>query len=199
MYAHFLGKIEEILSDKVILEVNNIGYEIYMPESILSTLEINSNLKIYTYLHVREDDMKLFGFTKKEELNFFKKIINVSGVGPKMAIGIISNIKVEDMCVAIATDNITLLKSIPGVGNKLAQKIILELKDKVLKDQMNEIKEIGRESKLKSNDKELQEAISALVALGFLKRNIEEVIVKYNLQEGTVEEIIKNVLKYMQK
>ena len=131
MYAHFKGTIDSKFSDRIILDVNDIGYEIYMPESEILSLEDNKNkVKIYTYLNVREDDMKLFGFTSLETLEFFKKLISVSGVGPKVALGIISNVNVSDMCVAIATDNIATLKSIPGIGPKMAQKIIFELNEK---------------------------------------------------------------------
>ena len=138
MYAFFYGKVENILNDRIILNVNNIGYEIYMPESEILSLEDNKNkVKIYTYLNVREDDMKLFGFTSLETLEFFKKLIRVSGVGPKVALGIISNVNVSDMCVAIATDNIATLKSIPGIGPKMAQKIIFELKDKAVIAKIN--------------------------------------------------------------
>ena len=142
MYSHFKGNIEEIFEDRIILDVNDIGYEIYMPESeILSLKEEKNKIKIYTYLHVREDDMKLFGFKSSNNLNFFKKLINVSGVGPKMALGIISNITPKEMCVAIATENIIVLKSIPGIGPKMAQKIIFELKDKVQKEDLTNITE----------------------------------------------------------
>ena len=126
MYAHFYGKIDSILKDKVIIDVNNIGYEIYMPESEISRLEIGEQVKIYTHLNVREDDMKLFGFLTYETLEFFRKLILVSGVGPKVALGIISNISTSDMCIAIATEDVALLKQIPGIGPKMAQKIIFE-------------------------------------------------------------------------
>lgn len=198
MYAFFNGKVDEKFNDRIVIDVNSIGYEIYLPENEINKLEINQDVKIYTYLHVREDEMKLFGFLFQEELNFFKKLINVSGVGPKAAIGIISNISVTDMCLAIATENIYTLKTIPGIGPKMAQKIIFELKDKVLKEQMNDL--TAKKSDLSSSNREnINEAITALEALGFSYKIIDNEINKLELTDEKVEDIIKKVLKQLQR
>lgn len=197
MYAFFKGKVENVLKDKVIINVNNIGYEIYMPENELLKLhDMSCEVKINTYLQVKEDDMKLFGFLSYETLNFFKKLISVSGVGPKVALGIISNVSADDMCVAIATDDVLSLKSIPGIGPKMAQKIIFELKDKVLKEEMDNT-DI---TKLKKKENPNQtEAITALQVLGYNVKEIKEVISKLDIQNDSVEDIIRKVLKQMQK
>ena len=195
MYSHFKGIIEDVFEDRIILDVNNIGYEIYMPESeIISIKDEKSEIKIYTHLHLREDDMKLFGFISKKNLEFFKKLINVSGVGPKMAIGIISNISPSDMCLAIATENIMALKAIPGIGPKMAQKIIFELKDKVQKEELDILVR-----KSESNNKNIGEAITALEVLGYSKRELNEVIEKIKITDEKVEDIIRIILKEMQK
>ena len=194
MYAFFKGKIDNILKDRIIIDVNNIGYEIYMPESELLTLGVGENLKIYTYLHVREDDMRLFGFSSNESLEFFKKLITVSGVGPKVALGIISNVDTESLCVAIATENIAALKSVPGIGPKMAQKIIFELKDKVLKEQIDTVKTKTKEV----NSKNIEEATTALEVLGYTHKQIKEVVSRLDLGEDSVETIIRKVLKEMQ-
>ena len=194
MYAFFKGKIDNILKDRIIIDVNNIGYEIYMPESELLTLNVGENLKTYTYLHVREDDMRLFGFSSNESLEFFKKLITVSGVGPKVALGIISNVDTESLCVAIATENIAALKSVPGIGPKMAQKIILELKDKVLKEQIDTVKTKTKEV----NSKNIEEATTALEVLGYTHKQIKEVVSRLDLGEDSVETIIRKVLKEMQ-
>ena len=198
MYGHFKGIVESIFEDRIILDVNDIGYEIFMPESeIISIKDKKEKIKIYTYLNVREDEMKLFGFLSQNNLDFFKKLTSVSGVGPKMALGIISNIDPSEMCVAIATENILALKQIPGIGPKMAQKIIFELKDKVQKDDLqNAAKNIGRSI---SKNKNIDEAITALEVLGYSKREIKEVIDKLNITEEKVEDIIRIVLKEMQK
>ena len=165
MYGHFKGIVDSIFEDRIILDVNDIGYEIFMPESeIISIKDKKEKIKIYTYLNVREDEMKLFGFLSQNNLDFFKKLTSVSGVGPRMALGIISNIDPSEMCVAIATENILALKQIPGIGPKMAQKIIFELKDKVQKDDLqNAAKNIGRSI---SKNKNIDEAITALEVLG---------------------------------
>lgn len=198
MYGHFKGIVESIFEDRIILDVNDIGYEIFMPESeIISIKDKKEKIKIYTYLNVREDEMKLFGFLSQNNLDFFKKLTSVSGVGPKMALGIISNIDPSEMCVAIATENILALKQIPGIGPKMAQKIIFELKDKVQKDDLqNAAKNIGRSI---SRNKNIDEAITALEVLGYSKREIKEVVDKLNITEEKVEDIIRIVLKEMQK
>lgn len=195
MYAFFKGKIDKIYNNRIILDVNDIGYEIYIPESDIYTLNIGEMVKIYTYLHVREDEMKLFGFKSSESLEFFKKLITVSGVGPKAAIGIISKVDTESLCVAIATENVSALKSVPGIGPKMAQKIIFELKDKVLKEKVDEIQNKVKE---KTNPN-IEEAITALEVLGYTQKQIKEVIEKIDIQDDSVEDIIRKVLKQMQK
>lgn len=195
MYAFFKGKIDKIYNNRIILDVNDIGYEIYIPESDIYTLNIGEMVKIYTYLHVREDEMKLFGFKSSESLEFFKKLITVSGVGPKAAIGIISKVDTESLCVAIATENVSALKSVPGIGPKMAQKIIFELKDKVLKEKVDEIQNKVKE---KTNPN-FEEATTALEVLGYTQKQIKEVIEKIDIQDDSVEDIIRKVLKQMQK
>ena len=195
MYAFFKGKIDKIYNNIIILDVNDIGYEIYIPESDIYTLNIGEMVKIYTYLHVREDEMKLFGFKSSESLEFFIKLITVSGVGPKAAIGIISKVDTESLCVAIATENVSALKSVPGIGPKMAQKIIFELKDKVLKEKVDEIQNKVKE---KTNPN-FEEATTALEVLGYTQKQIKEVIEKIDIQDDSVEDIIRKVLKQMQK
>lgn len=194
MYAFFKGKIENIFKDRIIIDVNDIGYEIYMPESSLYTLEVGSSVKVYTYLHVREDEMRLFGFLSSSELELFKKLITVSGVGPKGAIGIISKVDIESLCIAIATEDLASLKSVPGVGPKMAQKIIFELKDKVLKEQTDTPK--YKEDKV--NIENINEAMTALEVLGYSQKQLKEVMSKLDLKNDSVETIIRKVLKEMQ-
>ena len=194
MYAFFFFLVDSIYKDRIIIDVNNIGYEINMPESDIMSLNLGDNIKIYTYLYVREDDMRLFGFKTSESLEFFKKLITVSGVGPKVALGIISNVDIESLGVAIATENVTALKSVPGIGPKMAQKIIFELKDKVIKDKTEKINIVLKEN----NSKNIEEAITALEVLGYTQKQIKDVISKLDLSDDSVENIIRKVLKEMQ-
>ena len=198
MYGYFKGIIENVFDEKIILDVNDIGYEIYMPESeIINIKEIKEKIEVYTSLNVREDEMKLFGFNSQNTLDFFKKLISVSGVGPKMALGIISSISPNDMCIAIATENVLALKSIPGIGPKMAQKIIFELKDKVQKADLEKASKISEKSVV--NDKNVEEAITALEVLGYSKREIKDVVQKLKITNEKVEDIIRLLLKEMQK
>ena len=165
-----------------------------MPESSLYTLEVGNLVKVYTYLHVREDEMRLFGFLSSSELELFKKLITVSGVGPKGAIGIISKVDIESLCIAIAIEDLASLKSVPGVGPKMAQKIIFELKDKVLKEQIDTPK--YKEDKV--NIENINEAMTALEVLGYSQKQLKEVMSKLDLKNDSVETIIRKVLKEMQ-
>lgn len=197
MYSHFKGKVDRVNKENIVIDVNNIGYEIYMPESEIEVLvEGQENVKIFTHLNVREDDMKLFGFLSYETLEFFRKLISVSGVGPKVALGIISNINASDMCIAIATENVAELKKVPGIGPKMAQKIIFELKDKVIKEELININQkVMKKATVNPN---LEEAITALQVLGYSKEQIKRVIDNLEITNDSVEDIIKKVLKQMQ-
>ncbi|MDD2376097.1 MAG: Holliday junction branch migration protein RuvA [Clostridia bacterium] len=192
MYAYFNGLVKDISNDKVIIDVNNIGYDIHMAEDDLNKLKLDDKVLIYTFFQHREDEMKLFGFLTKNRLQFFKKLISVSGVGSKVALGIISNISIEDMCTAIATDNILTLKSVPGIGPKLAAKIIFELKDKISNV------EILKKSTVKNNI-EVDEAITALKVLGYSERELSSCVNEMNLENKSVQDIIRMCLKYLQK
>ena len=194
MYAFFRGTVDDIQADKAVVDVNGVGYEINMPESELITLDIGDIVKIYTYLAVREDDMRLFGFKTKGNLEFFKKLITVSGVGPKVALGIISNVDTETLGIAIATENVEALRSVPGIGPKMAQKIIFELKDKVLKEAPDKAKIKVKEV----NNKNIEEATTALEVLGYTSKQIKEAMSNMNLENYSVETIIRKVLKEVQ-
>lgn len=197
MYGFFKGELDNKQSDKIILDVNSIGYEIYMPESEIISLNIGDKLKVYTYLHVREDDMRLFGFLGSEELEFFKKLISVSGVGPKVALGIISNISTSDMCIAIATEDVSSLKQIPGIGPKMAQKIIFELKDKIVTEELNDVKEKFVKNRI--NNKNFEEALAALQVLGYTATQVKDACIDIDIENESVENIIRKVLSKMQK
>ena len=195
MYSFFKGRVDDIFDSKISLDVNNVGYEINMPVNELENITLNQEIKVYTYLQVKEDDMKLFGFIDKKSLEFFKKLILVNGVGPKVALGIIGNINAQDMCVAIAKENVAVLKSIPGVGPKMAQKIIFELKDKIVKEQLANIDE-----ELVQNKNEiLDDAITALQVLGYNVKQIKEALQDLDVKNDDVETIIKKVLNKMQR
>lgn len=191
MYAYMNGKIAERFDQGIILEVNDIGYNIYMSEQDIGNLEKSGKVKIYTYYEHKEEYTRIFGFSDKKRLEFFKKLISVNGVGAKMGIAILGALSIESLATAIVTDDINVIKSAPGVGPKLAAKIALELKDKVTNDDM-----IIKKQKI--NSKELDEAVTALKVLGYSDKEIEAVSDGIEYDGKSVQEIIKAYLKCFQ-
>jgi len=132
MIASLKGKLESLGSDFAVINVGGIGLQVYMPTSTLSTLgSVGGDVKLYTHLHLREDNATVYGFVSTEELELFKALINVSGLGPKMALAMLSAMDIEQLIMAIATGNAELLTGIPGIGKKMANRLVLELKDKI--------------------------------------------------------------------
>jgi Holliday junction DNA helicase RuvA len=126
------GKLESLGSDWAIINVNGIGFQVYMPTSVLSTLGATGNeVRLYTHLHLREDSMTLYGFASADELWLFQTLLGVSGLGPKLALAMLSALSVEQITMAIATGSTDMLDMIPGIGKKVANRIILELKEKI--------------------------------------------------------------------
>lgn len=132
MIASLQGKLESLSGDSAVINVGGIGFQVYMPTSSLSTLgTTGKEVKLYTHFHLREDSATLYGFTASEELELFQILINVTGLGPKLALAMLSAMSVEKLTMAIATGNADLLIVIPGIGKKMANRLILELKDKI--------------------------------------------------------------------
>ena len=195
MFAYVKGTLEEKANDYIVLEAGGIGYKIFMSSSSIATMEECGNIvKVHTYYHVREDNISLYGFKTKEELNLFELLISVSGIGSKSAISMLSNITPSSFALAVITDDVKKLTDLPGIGKKTAQRIILELKDK-LKAQENETKVDVKE--IIKNDDNIEEAIAALQILGYNKKEIEKVLEKIETKEMSTEDIIKNGLKYL--
>ncbi len=132
MIASLRGKVESLGSDWAIINVGGIGFQVYMPTSTLSTLgTIGEEVKLHTHLYLREDNATLYGFTSAEELGLFQTLISVSGLGPKLALAMLSAMGMEKLTMAIATGSADLLTEIPGIGKKMAHRLILELKEKI--------------------------------------------------------------------
>ncbi len=195
MIAYLKGIIDIKRQYYVVIDVHGVGYKIFMPEGAIQNLEVDSEAKIYTFMRVREDDVSLYGFLNVEELAMFELLISVGGIGAKSAVGILSNIAPSKFALAVITDDVTTLKKLPGIGAKTAQRIILELKDKIktqeATEQENEIKQ-----KTEVSDS-AKDAIEALQVLGYTRREVEEAISKIGESNLTTEEIIKQGLKYL--
>ena len=199
MYAYIKGSLEIKTQNYVVIETSGIGYKIFMSETAIEKLgETGKEVKIYTYLRVREDDMSLYGFNTNEELRMFELLLSVSGVGAKTAISMLSNITPSSFALAVITNDVAKIKSLPGIGPKGAQRIILELKDKIKTEEaVSEDKNLKIESVIIDNEK-MQEAMSALQVLGYSRKEIEQAIVKVDTSL-TIEEIIKEGLKNLSK
>ena len=132
MISSLHGKVESLGSDWVIINVGGIGFQVYMPTSTLSTMgAIGKEVQLYTHLHLREDNATLYGFAEAEELTLFQTLISVTGLGPKLALAMLSGMSIEQLVTAIATGSADLLTVIPGIGKKVANRIVLELKEKI--------------------------------------------------------------------
>lgn len=200
MFAYIKGSLEEKMSNYIVVETAGIGYKIFMSKTAIGRAgEIGETVKVYTHYHVREDDISLYGFLSNEELKMFELLISVSGVGAKSAIAMLSNISTSDFAVSIINNDITKLTKVPGIGKKTAQRIVLELKDKLKAEkELMQSESIESEVIIESND-DIDEAISALQILGYNRKEIEKVFEKFDYKEMTVEDIIRNGLKYLGK
>ena len=181
MYSFVKGKVDEITSTSVIIDCNGVGYEIFTPNPY--SFEIESNVKVYVYEYIREDEHSLYGFKKLEEKELFLKLIDVKGLGPKMALPIIAMGSINGIADAINRENILYLKKFPKIGDKLAKQMILDLKGKLTVS--GEIVEDVKD-----------ELLEALKGLGYKDKDIKEVIPKVN-KELKVEEQIKESLRLL--
>ena len=199
MYAYIKGILEEKTNTFIVVENNGIGYKIFMSESAIQKLgERGEKVKIHTYYYVKEDNISLYGFLSNEELKMFELLIIVSGIGAKSAINILSNIEPSTFALAVITDDVLKIKQLPGIGAKTAQRIILELKDKLKTLDAIENKN-DTQIEVVDNKENIEEAISALMILGYSKKEIEKSFEKTDLSNMTTEEIIRIGLKYLGK
>jgi holliday junction DNA helicase RuvA len=194
MIAYVKGIVEEYGEDFVVLDNNGIGYFISMPINEIEKVKKQSGMvKVFTYHYVREDMIGLFGFLDNEGLNMFKMLLNVSGVGPKAALSMLSSVSPSSMILAIITGDEKTLCKAQGVGKKLAQRIILELKDKFKNYDFT-----GQSSEgiVETNDE--MEAVGALLALGYSRQEAVSALNKVD-RNSSIEEIIKQALKLLMK
>ena len=196
MYAYIKGSLEVKTTGYVVIESNGIGYKIFMSETAIEKLgEIGSIVKVHTYMRVREDDVSIFGFNTNEELRMFELLLSVSGIGAKSAISILSNISPSSFAVAVISNDVGTLKKLPGIGLKSAQRVILELRDKLKTEEAVSQEENREEIKLAIKDNEkVGEAISALQVLGYSRKEIETALEKVDTKELSVEDIIRKGL-----
>ena len=206
MLAYIKGTLEMKMTGYVVVDVGGLGYKIFMSDSSIDTLgNIGDTVKIHTHYRVREDDISIFGFNTLEELKMFELLIGVSGVGAKTALVMLSACKPSEFALAVISEDIKTLTTIPGIGAKSAQRIILELKDKIKKEQ--QIEELKMASSNNSSlkikqaiekDNILSEAIAALQVLGYNRKEIEKTFEKIQDKTNlTTEELIRKALAFL--
>ncbi len=207
MLAYIKGTLEMKMTEYVVIDVGGLGYKVFMSGTGMDQLgEIGKEVKVYTYYRVREDDISIYGFNTNEELRMFELLLSVSGVGAKTALSMLAVCTPSEFVLAIVSEDINVLTSIPGIGPKSAKRIILELKDKIKKEQqIQELTSASKNSKtisetnvkvkqLIEDDNKVQEAIAALQVLGYNKKEIEKAFMKIEKAGLTTEELIKKGL-----
>lgn len=194
MFAYIKGSLEQKSNNYVVIDVGGIGYKIFMATKAIETLgEIGKVVKVHTHHYVREDNISLYGFNTNEELRMFELLLQVSGIGAKSAIAMLSEISPSSFALAVISDDISQLVKIPGIGKKTAARIVLELKDKLKTEEA-----ITKTEEVKlsiTNEEETSEAIAALQVLGYTKREIEKALENVDTKNLQLEEIIKQGLK----
>lgn len=203
MISFIKGYVAETTENSVILETDSIGYEIFMTgTAIEETSRMQDKIKIYTYFHVREDTMQLYGFLSRDDLEMFRLLLNVNGIGPKAAMGVLAAITADELRFAVLSDDVKTISRAPGIGKKTAQKLILELKDKLKLEDAFEKKLDHQEENLSLTDTSLrdsrQEAVEALTALGYSSTNALRAVRQVSEETGEdVEAILKAALKQL--
>lgn len=202
MISYIRGTLAEKNEDSAVVEAHGVGYQIFVPVPVLSELPpLGKSVKIYTYFSVREDGMSLFGFLSRQDLAMFKQLIGINGIGPKSALGILSALRPDVLRMAVASGDAKTISRAPGVGPKTAQRIILDLKDKIRPEDVlaggleeslavpEEISGVGQAGK---------EAVEALTALGYSAAEAAGAVKKVKItEEMTAEDVLKGALRHL--
>ena len=199
MISFIRGLVADTTENSVILEAGGIGYEIFMTgSSIEQASRSEGEVKIHTYFHVREDAMQLYGFLSRDDLEMFRLLLNVNGIGPKAALGVLAGLTADELRFAVLSDDVKTISKAPGIGKKTAQKLILELKDKIKTEEVTQGVDIqeGFEDIIPNNANSVEEALGALLALGYSEKEAENTLKKVNKHES-VENIIKECLRVL--
>jgi len=200
MIAHLSGKLLSKQPNQVIVEVNGVGYEVHVPLSTFYEIgEIGSPVQLRIYTHVREDTIALFGFRSANERLMFEQVTSISGIGPKLGITILSGMPVEELVAAIRQSNLARLTSIPGIGKKTAERLVVELRDKLAK--VGTVP-IGEQTATRSGSQPQDDVISALVNLGYAKPSAEKAVhtvVSTSKTEPVFEELLRAALRQLSR
>lgn len=199
MISYIRGELAAISEEKIVVDVNGVGYGIFMPKQSIGLLpSVGQEVKIHTYLNVKEDAMQLFGFITKDDLDVFKLVIGVNGIGPKGGLNILSQLSADGLRYAVLSNDVKAISASPGIGKKTAEKLILELKDKL---SIEDVLEHSQKTDVVTNSvgNSIQsEAVQALVALGYGNTEALKAVKKVEIKDASkVEDVLKQALKYM--
>lgn len=197
MFEYIIGDVVAIKEDYIVLENNGIGYKIFTSSNSMMDLELGmKDALIYTYFNVRDDGVSLFGFVAEEEINMYKMLLMVSKIGPKIAIGILSDLTPNEIKRAILSKDLPVLCKAPGVGKKTAERIVLELKDRINIDDISLLDEGEDKSSIVNN---YEEAVNGLMSLGYKRFEVENALNKLDLSNMKLEKIIREGLNKLSK
>lgn len=199
MFYHLNGKVTEIEPNLAVIECCGVGFAISTTTNTISHLKIGESAKLYTHENVREDAFDLYGFFDKREKRCFEMLLDVSGVGPKAALSILSSATPESLAMAIINGDERTLTAAPGVGKKIAQRILLELKDKMSKETNGFTTGGGVAGNVTAGGAKINDAVSALVVLGYTNSEISAVLKDIDVENTPIENIIRQALKKMVK
>ncbi len=200
MISYIRGELISIEEEKVVVDVNGVGFGIFMPGQALNMLPpIGEEVKLHTYMNVREDAMQLFGFLTRDDLNVFKLVIGVNGIGPKGGLSILSHLSPDELRFAVMSHDVKAISGASGIGKKTAEKLIIELKDKLsIEDVLERAVEKDNTAATNTNNQIHTEAVQALVALGYGNTEALKAVKKVDTSEDmTVEDVLKQALKYI--
>ena len=200
MISYIRGELIAIEEEKVIVDVNGVGFGIFMPGQAMNMLPtIGEEVKLHTYMNVREDAIQLFGFLTRDDLNVFKLVIGVSGIGPKGGLSILSHLSPDDLRFAVMSHDVKAISGAPGIGKKTAEKLIIELKDKLsIEDVLERTADTSSHVATNVTNQIQSEAVQALVALGYGNAEALKAVKKVEVNEDTtVEDVLKLSLKYI--
>ncbi|MBQ7840339.1 MAG: Holliday junction branch migration protein RuvA [Lachnospiraceae bacterium] len=202
MYAYLIGKVADVSGDNLVMEVGHIGYNVRIPGSVIEQLPaVGEEVKIYTYTSVREDAIQLFGFLTKDDLEMYKLLITVNGIGPKGGLSVLSAMSADELRLAVLAQDAKRIAKAPGVGSKTAQRIILDLKDKIsMEDAFTPLENADDSAAAAASNNLSQvrsEAVEALTALGYSASDALRAVRAVEQEDMNVEELLKAALKKM--
>lgn len=198
MISYIKGELADVFDGGIVVEANGVGYGIFISGRVANLLPpMGSEVKIHTYLNVREDAMQLFGFLTRDDLEIFRLLIGVNGIGPKGALGILNALSADELRFAVIAGDVKAITKAPGIGKKTAERLMIELKDKLSAEEFLERSVSGGGEWIENETDVQKEAVQALVALGYSSTESMQAVKKTGLQNASVEEILKQALKKM--